>query len=254
MIDELKEAKDLFEQLGEILTVSWDVMYGYAKRYYMLHKDLNVPYKYKTPEGFSLGTWLSTQRKVYAGLVSGSLDAQKIKKLEAIGIQWDNRLDSAWNRHYEAARTYFEANGNLMVPVSYITDDGFRLGVWIANLRSYRKNGIHRSILRSERIEQLNRIGMVWDGNDYLWEQKYEAAYAYYKRHGNLEVPKDYVDKNGIKLYKWLISVRAAYRKPGVVSLSKERIQALNAIGMEWRTWPEIRWDSACWTLFVLSA
>ena len=64
-------------------------------------------------------------------------------------------------------------------------------------------------MLSAERIQQLDEIGMVWDIPDYLWEENYAAAVRYHREHGNLDVPKDYVDSEGIRLGRWLITLRS---------------------------------------------
>ena len=242
VIDEVREAKALFDKLNDTLTASWDTMYGYAKQYYELHGDLLVPKYYMTSDGNSLGSWVSVQRRVYAGKVNGVLTQDRIKKLEAIGIVWDSYSDMNWKRNYAAAKKYYITHGDLMVPASYVDEDGVKLGIWISNLRNYRKSGAKSSYMTSERIKALDSIGMVWDGLDFAWMQNYNAAMNYYKKHGDLLPPIHYVDENGVRLYDWLISVRSEHRRGITSYLSDERIEALNQIGMEWRNPNEVRW------------
>ncbi len=250
VIDEVRDAKELLDNLNETLEASWDSLYLCAKRYYEDNGDLNVPFNYKTPEGYSLGTWIFTQRQVHSKKRNGILTPEQIEKLESIGMVWDNRYDTVWNSRFQAAKVYYEEHGDLFVPASYVTDDGMKLGVWISNLRAYRKSGARKNALTPERIKKLDEIGMVWDGLDYLWYRNISSAAKYYREHGDLNVPSGYVDENGIKLYKWLISMRMAYRriKSGEspkTNLTKEKIAELESIGMDWRTWPEIQWDKA---------
>lgn len=242
VVDEVKDVKELFDDLEECLTASWDLMYSYAKRYYELNGNLEIPTKYKTPEGYSLGSWLLTQRRVYAGVVNGRLDDEKIKKLEAIGINWESRADSAWNCFYNSAKEYYQKNGDLQVPASFVTEDGLHLGRWIGNIRAYRKNGIKSASITPERIKKLDDIGMIWDGFDYLWYKNFSAALQYYREHGSLDIPVNYVDKNGIKLYSWIMNIKVAYRKS---NLSPEQTALLESIGIDWRTIQEKSWDEA---------
>lgn len=200
LIDEVGDARALFEQLNDTLTASWDLMYQFAEDYYRENGDLNVPKRFKTAEGYSLGHWLMTQRRVYAGEIFGNLTEERIQKLNAIGMRWSSHLDASWERNYAAAKAYFESHGDLKVNVTEVTGDGIRLGTWIANLRSYRKSGIRTAYLTEERICALNEIGMIWDVPDYLWEENYSAALAYYRAHGNLDVPGNYTAPNGLRL------------------------------------------------------
>ncbi len=101
IIDEVRDAKDLFRKLNDVLSTSWDTMYSYAKQYYTEHNNnLDIPKRYKTKEGYSLGSWISVQRRVYAGLVDGILNEERIQKLNDIGMIWDVRATS-WNRYYD---------------------------------------------------------------------------------------------------------------------------------------------------------
>ena len=246
VIDEVREAKQLFDTLNDTLSASWDVMFSYAEQYYLTNGNLEVPRRYKTDDGYSLGNWIFTQRKVYAGESYGCLDKHRIKKLENIGMVWNSTRDLVWERNYNAAQTYFESNGNLYVPVDYITDDGIKLGVWLSNLRTYRKNDNHKAMLTHERIKKLEAIGMIWDVPDYLWQQNYNALLDYYRSHGNIDVPKGYVTEDGIKLNLWLLNVKQAYRRTDRKGyrLSASQIQQLEELGIDWRTRSEIVFES----------
>lgn len=245
VIDEVREAKELFDQLNDTLTASWDTMYGYAKQYYEQNGDLLVPKTFMTPDGYSLGSWVSVQRRVYAGKANGVLTQDRIKKLEAIGIVWDSYSDMTWKRNFAAAEKYYAAHDDLMVPAAYVDDDGVKLGTWISNLRSYRKSGAKSSYMTPDRIKALDAIGMVWDGLDFAWMQNYSAAMNYYKNHGDLRPPIHYVDENGVRLYDWLVSVRSDRRRGNTSYLTEDRIVALDQIGMEWRNPNESRWYEA---------
>ena len=246
LIDEVRDARELFEKLNDTLVASWDLMYEFARQYYELHGDLNIPRRYKTADGYALGSWLMTQRKVYAGEQYGSLSQDRIEKLNAIGMRWGSYLDQSWERYFEAAKTYYETHGDLRINVNEVTGSGLRLGTWIANLRTYRKSGIRTAYLSPERIAALDRIGMVWDVPDYLWEENFNAAMQYHREHGDLEVPNTYVAPNGIRLGAWIFKQRALRRagensKVGA-TLTQEQIERLDSIGMLWKSKHERSW------------
>lgn len=60
LIDKVADCKALFDELEGTLSASWDIMYGYAKQYFEEHGDLEVPKRYFTDDGYSLGLWLTT--------------------------------------------------------------------------------------------------------------------------------------------------------------------------------------------------
>lgn len=53
-------------------------------------------------------------------------------------------------------------------------------------------------------------------------------CYQYFKKNGNLNVPKDCKSESGVDLYNWLRNNRAAYRKG---KLSQDKIEKLKEIG-----------------------
>ncbi len=234
IVDEVRDCVELFAKLNDTLTASWEHMYAEAKKYYRQYGNLQVPKRYKTEQGYSLGSWILTQRKVRHGEQYGVLGADRIKKLDSIGMVWESYKDLSWRKYYSAAIRYHAENGNLKVPSLYI-QNGVRLGAWINNLRTYRKNGAQSNYLTEERVAALDKLGMIWDVSDALWERSYAVAKEYYGKHGNLDVPVAYVADNGTKLGVWLNNIRNAYLgKIKNYKLTNEQISALNAIGMIW--------------------
>ena len=98
VIDEVRDCRRLFDELEETLTASWELMYGQARQYFEAHGDLRVPRRYKTPEGYALGSWIMTQRKVRAGQKYGRLSPEQIARLDEISMVWDDRSTVSWNR------------------------------------------------------------------------------------------------------------------------------------------------------------
>ena len=244
IIDETKDAKELFEKLNSTLTASWDIMYDYAKQYFEEHGNLEVLRNYRTSEGYSLGEWIRTQRRVYSGEQKGILDKDRIQKLEAIGMDWRCKNDRSWDKYIAAAQEYSEANGHLRVSIDYVSESGVRLGEWIRRLRALRKNNPGSKLLKPERIELLDSLGMIWDVPDYIWLQNYSECVEYYTEHGNLDVPKDYVTQSGVKLYLWLKNIQTTLRGQNhYYSLTDEQVQQLEELGFQWQSQHEIVWE-----------
>ena len=236
VVDEVRDCITLFDKLNETLTASWELMYEHAKRYYAENGDLDVPKRYVTPDGFTLGTWINTQRLVHEGKSNGILTEDRIKKLEAIGMRWESVRDLAWERNYAAAKAYYEEHGDLLVNVSDNKHHGVTLGRWIAQLRFYRKNGIQSAYLTAERIALLDRIGMVWDVPDYLFEKNYALCLEYYRKHGNLDISSRYIAEDGTRLGTWLHSLRTASKSRSTkrADLTESQKARLNEIGFVW--------------------
>ncbi len=247
--DEAKDCLRLFRELEETLGSSWEMMYQAAQRYYREHKNLEVPKRYKTPEGLSLGAWLDTQRKVYHGKAPGRLSRQQMECLTSIGMQWQGARERAWERNFQEAQHYYQTHGDLLAGARE-TSRGIALGAWLAQLRMTKKEGKSREFgLTPEQEEALNAIGMVWDVPKYQWEMYYQAAEWYYQEHGNLNVPASYVTQDGIKLGTWVIRQRRMKReareKASGESWAKEQISRLEAIGMIWEAKRDNAWERA---------
>ena len=245
VFDEVRDVRELFEKLNDTLSASWNLMYRFAEDYYREHGDLEVPKRYKTPEGYSLGSWIYIQRKIYNGDEYGNLTQERIRKLEAIGMTWEGVRNLSWNRFYAEAERYFKEKGHLRVPYDYVSDTGLRLGSWITNQRLYRKGNIRAASLTPERIAALDAIGMIWDVPDYLWVQNYAAACEYHRAHGDLMVPKTYVTTDGIRLGQWIANLRSAYsgNRTNDYRFKPEQIRQLEAIDMCWNP-QEQKWEN----------
>ena len=239
VIEQVRDCRVLFEQLQSSLASTWDHYFAEARIYYAQHGDLNVPLRYRTPAGLSLGEWVQTQRSIRKGREKyGSLTPQQIERLDSIGMVWETRAETAWARGLEAAKRYRQEFGDLQVPAGYKDETGFALGNWIGNTRSrYRSGGLEQN-----QIDELNALGMVWNSVDARWERFYAEAALYYERHGNLDFVKRYVTESGIRLGPWLKNQRAAYLKG---ELSPDKIQRLEAIGMEWDGRNDRQWRQA---------
>lgn len=96
IIDEIRKAKELFDELNETLTASWELMYEKAKQYYKTNGHLNVPRRYRTQKGHGLGNWIFAPRKIKAGIQYGNLGEVRITKHEQIGMVWDDVRNLSW--------------------------------------------------------------------------------------------------------------------------------------------------------------
>ena len=96
--------------------------------------------------------------------ISPIIYKQQIARLDSIGMVWGNRNDRQWNQGYQEAKRYFEAHGDLRVPVNYVSPEGYALGKWVKRQRYTRQNPEKScGALTEERIERLDAIGMIWN-------------------------------------------------------------------------------------------
>ena len=243
--DETRDSKQLFCELEETLSVSWETMYQLAKEYYEKHGSLNMRRRDVTEGGYNLGLWLNTQKLVYTGKINGILTEERIQKLEAIGMKWQDKRDLAWDRYYEALCKYKYHNGNIDIKHDYVTADGIELGRWIANLRTAKTSGRRSIFLTDERIAQLNKLGMIWSKLDYMWEKSYQYCIEYFMKNNNLSIPSGYVTQDGFRLGAWLRRIRSVRdgRVKNATSLTNDQIARLDALGMDWQDPYTKRWN-----------
>lgn len=239
--DEVKDCRELFSRLNDVLTVSWQTMFEQAKKYYSENGDLEVPARFITNDGYSLGHWIYNQRAVRKGQQTGNLSEEQIEKLNSIGMRWDLYTDYSWEKNFNAAKNYYEKNGHLDVPSRFVTRDGLPLGEWLSSLRTWESSGINPKYLSAERKKQLESIGMIWSKLDYYWEQNFSEALRYYRKNGDLIVPSNFVTDNGVRLGSWIFRQRKLHSGSCKgTPLTAEQTARLNSIGMVWE--PEDPW------------
>ena len=246
LIDEVQNVRQIFDKLNDTLTASWDMMYSYAKQYYSEYGNLEVPKRYKTQNGYSLGHWIFTQRSVYKGETYGALSKDRIQKLEAIGMVWDGMRDLAFQKYFQAAKAYYAEHKDLNVPCDYSSPNDIDLASWIRRIRSYRKSGIQNTYLTEARIAELDKMGMIWDVPDYLWEENYACALDFYRENGHLDIPVNYRASNGLKIGAWIRrqrDLRSGKAHAGSPP-TNEQVARLDAIGMTWKSKFEIAWEN----------
>lgn len=141
------------------------------------------------------------------------------------------QANSPWYKAFLEAKAYFEENGHLIVPNSFITPSGLNLAFWIKRQRQCYKG--NQKPLSAEQIALLDSIGMQWNPYQNSWEEGYSYAKMYYEEFDNLLVPQELVYK-GFSLGKWINSQRT--HKDRFSSSYPERIHRLEQIGMVWNS------------------
>ena len=243
------ENQDIFEmltRLNERLTMTWEEMYEYAKKYYKHHGNLEVPYNFKTNNGYEqsengkikLGYWINNQRQKV------TQESEQGQKLLQIGMRFENKYLS-WEDYYDLAKAYYEHHGNLEIQARFKTNNGYEydetgkinLGIWIFNQRQ-------KILPESEKGQKLLQIGMRF-GNKFLsWDEMYNLAKTYYEYHGNLEIKQTFKTDNGyeqskngkINLGFWIHTQRKS------LTPESEKGQKLLQIGMRFEN-KYLSWD-----------
>ena len=232
----------LLEDIGIVWKVikTWDESFELAAKYYEVHKNLMINYKFITIDGYTynehgynLGNWLVNQRRLYR---IGRLSKERIEKLENIGITWN--IIKTFDESFKLVLEYYKEYGNIDLPNDYLLDDGYNLGRFIYNQKQLKKQGK----LSDDRIQLFDELGIDWTIKEVKknpsWDEMYRLANNYFNAYNNLDIKRNFVTLDGINinedgynLGRWVSRQRVSYKNN---KLSKEQITKLEIIGMKW--------------------
>lgn len=77
------------------------------------------------------------------------------------------------------------------------------------------------------------------------WDMMYGEACAYYRAHGDLNIPKRYRTEANLALGSWVQTQRRVRQGSCAGVLTEERVAKLDAIGMIWQSPQETGWENA---------
>ena len=191
----------------------WKKMFELLKEYKDEHGHCNVPDRWL--ENKHLSYWVSTQRRTYR---KGKLTKDCIKRLEEIGFEWGQPLQS-WEESYNALKVYKDNHGDCNVPL--IPNENKRLGKWVIRQRTEK--------LSEYRIKRLDDIGFEWNPYEKKWEKMFELLKEYKDEYEHCNVPSKWEENK--QLSAWVNTQRSHYRNN---KLSEDRIKRLGDIGFVW--------------------
>lgn len=79
--------------------------------------------------------------------------------------------------------------------------------------------------------------------SEQAWDEWYKLAKTYYKKNGDLRIPRNYVTQNGKKLGRWIERQWAAIHGKGTYVIYPDQIRLLDAIDMKWNLGERKDWD-----------
>ncbi len=208
----------------DALEAKWNNSFEYLEKYVAEFRNASPDYSYKTREGFKLGIWVARQRKNWK---QNKLESARIKKLESLpGWVW-NAEESRWEIGFEHLKNYVAEFGNASPINEYVTEDGFKLGGWVANLRRRKDKLTKTQILQLESLP-----GWVWSPVEARWNNGFLYLKKYVEEFGNASPKKDHITNDGFRLGAWVQTQR---RKKN--QLSEYRVKKLESLaGWLWTT------------------
>lgn len=108
--------------------------------------------------------------------------------------------ESRFSQYLLAAKFYYQENGHLFVPKSYVDPTGVRLGQWIGNIRE------SKEYLSENQVNALEDIGMVWESvSKEKWLYDFEKATSYD------EIPETETTVDGKSLRDWFATQKEKF-------------------------------------------
>jgi superfamily II DNA or RNA helicase len=169
----------------------WLENYQAASLFAAKHQHLRVP------RG-KLNTWIKAQRKQRDQLSQRQQDL--LNKLS--GWSWDPFAD-AWAEGIKELKVFHREYGHLLVPQRFISNEGFKLGIWVNRTRIQHKN----QKLAIERVTELESMeSWVWEPLTYRWDEIYNRVMSI--KHTDIDYKNSEI-MPGIIVGNWLKSQKA---------------------------------------------
>ena len=202
----------------------WNKAIEYLEKYVQEFGDACPIHSYITEDGFRLGGWVGKRRAEWK---EGILTEDHIKELESLpGWVWDVK-EALWNKGFKYLEKYVAEFGNASPQNIYITEDGYKLGLWVSNLRKIKDKLSEVQILKLEALP-----GWVWSPVEARWNRGFEYLEKYVEEFGDASPMKDHITKDGFRLGAWVQIQRRRKNE-----LSKYRVQKLESLtGWLWKT------------------
>lgn len=226
--DRRKRLEELPGWAWDALDEQWDSGFDRLLEYIRNEGDSRVEKRFTMPDGFRLGEWVTRQRRN-----RDELSHARQMRLEAMpNWTWDV-LAEKWELGFKNLELYSKNEGNCVVPKTYLTADGYRLGQWVAVQRTT------QTLLTDEQRERLQVLpGWVWDANSEKWDAGIRLLTEFQRQEGHCQVPQKYKTSCNHNLGIWVSNQRAKKER-----LSFERRAQLESIpGWVWDAFSE-QWE-----------
>lgn len=150
-------------------------------------------------------------------------------------------LTNADREGLEALRIFVASNGHADVPTGFITDDGLRLGRWMASIRRRARVDEVSDELRGA-LEQIDKFSLTpRRGNhaDESFESILRQLIVFEAAHGHCVPPRGTLTSEGLDLYDWVAAQQQHHTQGTLPPRYGDRLDAIGS----WR-WahPATRW------------
>ena len=117
------------------------------------------------------------------------------QRLEALpGWSWEV-LSDQWEQGFSYLKQFTDREEHCRVSLSYKTEDGFKLGVWVSNQRAAKNKN---EPVRRQRLEGLP--GWSWEVLSDVREKRFSYLKHFSDQQGHCRVSQGYETEDGFKL------------------------------------------------------
>jgi hypothetical protein len=195
----------------------WQASCYRLQQFHQIHGHCIVPKNWPQDPGLAL--WVEKQRRRKK---LGGISTAQEQQLDALGFLWTTQ-DLYWEQMFVALTEFRTTHGHCNVPEQ--GSEYQELAWWVSAQRKARAG----RALGAQREERLDRLGLVWDADEALWQQMLLDLQAFRERFGHLFVPRGWRDHP--RLAQWVWAQRAAAQR-GL--LPAQKLAELEALGFVW--------------------
>lgn len=172
----------------------------------------------------------------------GTLSADRIAKLDAIGFVWASRkrsdiklgdqvVSEAWKTRFDGLMSYKEAHGDCDVPTRWKANQ--KLANWVSMQRQMKQRGA----MPEARVILLDEMGFNWGASSERqpWQVRYQELMRFQELHGHCNVPRNY--SHSPSLRAWVMNQRTSRR---LGKLTDEQSSLLEKVGFHREKRPRV--------------
>jgi Helicase associated domain len=212
-----REQLDAIGFVWDTYETSWNDKFQELQRFRQQHGHCLVSRYQHDAEYPGLRTWVERQRKN-----RHIMDTARIQQLDSIDFVWDT-YETAWYVKFHELQRFQQQHGHCLLSRKQHDAEYPGLAVWVFKQR------FHRHTMDTERIQQLDSIGFVWDALEASWYDKFHELHNFQRQHGHCLVSRNQHDAVYPGLGAWVITQRGNRH-----TMEAERIQQLDSIGFVW--------------------
>jgi len=148
-LDQIQKLESLNNWSWDQAEDKWSIGFEYLKQFANEFNSNSIPKSFDESIGYNLSGWVNEQIDNYK---QNKIPSEKIKLLESVnGWVW-NKREHRWETGFIELSSYVSENKTSVVPYSFMSKTGFKLGVWVYNVQC------RKSATSPDRVKRLEAL------------------------------------------------------------------------------------------------